>query len=98
MWQCLCCGIHLSQHNTACNFDANIYSAAIDSQKISCVTASWPHEYDMTYCWLLLQWLKEGKVSYLDHVTDGLDNAPQAFIGMLKGENVGKAAVHVADA
>ena len=52
----------------------------------------------MTYCWLLLQWLKEGKVSYLDHVTDGLDNAPQAFIGMLKGDNVGKAAVPVADA
>lgn len=47
---------------------------------------------------LFLQWLKEGKVSYLDHVTDGLENAPQAFIGMLKGENVGKAAVHVADA
>lgn len=45
-----------------------------------------------------LQWLKEGKITYLDHVTNGLENAPKAFIGMLHGENTGKAAVHVADA
>ena len=30
-------------------------------------------------------------------VTDGLENAPSAFIGMLNGENRGKALVKVAD-
>ena len=44
-----------------------------------------------------LQWLKEGKVHYVDDVTNGLENAPKAFIGMLHGENVGKAAVKVAE-
>ena len=32
-----------------------------------------------------------------EHVTDGLENAPKAFIGMLNGENRGKALVKVAD-
>lgn len=27
----------------------------------------------------------------------GIDKAPQAFVGMLRGENFGKAVVHVAD-
>ena len=49
-------------------------------------------------CVHLMQWLKEGKINYLDDVTDGLENAPKAFIGMLHGENVGKAAVKVAEA
>ena len=45
----------------------------------------------------IVQWLKEGKIKYLDDVTDGLENAPKAFIGMLHGDNVGKAAVKVAE-
>lgn len=45
----------------------------------------------------MAQWLKEGKVHYVDDVTNGLENAPKAFIGMLHGENVGKAAVKVAE-
>lgn len=54
----------------------------------------------LTHCsrnHLGLQWLKEGKVHYVDDVTNGLENAPKAFIGMLHGENVGKAAVKVAE-
>ena len=30
-------------------------------------------------------------------MTDGLENAPSAFLGMLRGENRGKALVKVAD-
>lgn len=43
------------------------------------------------------QWLKEGKIHYVDDVTNGLENAPKAFMGMLHGENVGKAAVKVSE-
>lgn len=43
------------------------------------------------------QWIKEGKIIYRESVTEGLENAPRAFIGMLKGENFGKAVVHIAD-
>ena len=38
-------------------------------------------------------WLKEGRIRYREHIVDGLENAPKAFIGMLKGENLGKQLV-----
>ncbi|RMB08637.1 NADP-dependent oxidoreductase [Eilatimonas milleporae] len=44
------------------------------------------------------QWLKEGKLKYRESVAEGLGNAPQAFIDMLKGKNFGKQIVHVSDA
>jgi len=45
----------------------------------------------------LARWVAEGKIRWTEHVTDGLENAPKAFIGMLNGENRGKALVKVAD-
>ena len=39
--------------------------------------------------------LKEGRIRYREHITDGLENAPKAFIGMLNGENVGKTLVRL---
>ncbi|MBV9530672.1 MAG: NADP-dependent oxidoreductase [Bradyrhizobium sp.] len=41
------------------------------------------------------QWVREGKVKYKEFVTDGLDSAPAALIGLLKGENFGKQLVRV---
>lgn len=41
------------------------------------------------------QWVREGKVKYKEFVTEGLDSAPQAFIGLLKGANFGKQLVRV---
>ncbi|NXN27727.1 PTGR1 reductase, partial [Nycticryphes semicollaris] len=43
----------------------------------------------------LLKWVMEGKVKYQEQVTEGFENMPMAFIGMLKGENIGKAIVKV---
>jgi len=40
-------------------------------------------------------WLAEGKLTYRETVTEGLENAPDAFIGMLKGDNTGKAIVRL---
>ncbi|KAK7872297.1 hypothetical protein R5R35_002754 [Gryllus longicercus] len=42
-----------------------------------------------------LQWVREGKLKYTETVTDGFDNMPSAFIGLLKGQNTGKAIVKV---
>ncbi|OWK07275.1 PTGR1, partial [Cervus elaphus hippelaphus] len=39
----------------------------------------------------LLKWVLEGKIQYHEHVTEGFENMPAAFIGLLKGENLGKA-------
>ncbi|MBL4612516.1 MAG: NADP-dependent oxidoreductase [Emcibacter sp.] len=41
-------------------------------------------------------WLAEGKLKYRETVIEGLENAPAAFIGMLKGENFGKQIVKIA--
>jgi NADPH-dependent curcumin reductase CurA len=45
----------------------------------------------------LARWVAEGKLRWREHVTEGLENAPAAFIGLLHGENRGKALVKVAD-
>jgi NADPH-dependent curcumin reductase CurA len=41
------------------------------------------------------QWVREGKVKYREFVTDGIDHAPAAFMGLLKGANFGKQLVRV---
>jgi NADPH-dependent curcumin reductase CurA len=43
----------------------------------------------------LAQWVRDGKLIYRETVTEGLDNAPRAFIGMLRGENFGKQLVKI---
>jgi NADPH-dependent curcumin reductase CurA len=40
--------------------------------------------------------VRSGKIKYRETVTQGLENAPRAFIGLLKGENFGKQLVKVA--
>ena len=41
-------------------------------------------------------WLGEGKLHYRQTVVEGLEHAPQAFIGLLRGENTGKMLVKLA--
>jgi len=40
-------------------------------------------------------WVREGKVKHREFVTEGLDSAPAAFMGLLKGANFGKQLVRV---
>ena len=42
------------------------------------------------------QWIKEGRVKYRESIVDGLEHAPEAFIGLFHGENLGKQLVRVA--
>ena len=44
----------------------------------------------------LSEGVRSGKIKYRETVTQGLENAPRAFIGLLKGENFGKQVVKVA--
>ena len=43
----------------------------------------------------LARWVAEGEIRYREDVVEGLENAPQAFMGLLRGENRGKALVKV---
>ncbi|MEX3010207.1 NADP-dependent oxidoreductase [Hoeflea sp. TYP-13] len=38
-------------------------------------------------------WLGEGKIKYREDVVEGLENAPEAFMGLLEGKNFGKLVV-----
>lgn len=40
--------------------------------------------------------VRDGRIRYREHVVDGLENAPRALIGLLRGENFGKVIVRVA--
>ena len=46
----------------------------------------------------LARWLKEGKLKYREDVAQGIEAAPQAFIGMLQGKNQGKQLVQLSKA
>ena len=43
------------------------------------------------------QWIKEGRIKYREDIAEGLENAPAAFMGMLKGKNFGKQLVRIAE-
>lgn len=43
------------------------------------------------------QWLQGGRIKYREDITRGLENAPQAFMGLFKGSNFGKLLVQVAE-
>jgi NADPH-dependent curcumin reductase CurA len=40
-------------------------------------------------------WLRERRIKYREDVVEGLDKAPRALIGLLRGENFGKVVVRV---
>ncbi|WP_234397742.1 hypothetical protein [Sneathiella glossodoripedis] len=42
-------------------------------------------------------WIREGKVKYKEDIVQGIENAPEAFLGLLKGKNFGKLLVQVSD-
>jgi len=44
------------------------------------------------------RWLREGRFKYREDVMDGLENAPEAFCRLMRGENFGKSLVRVAAA
>ncbi len=41
------------------------------------------------------QWVEAGKIKFREDIVDGLEQAPQAFIGLLQGSNFGKLVVRV---
>jgi NADPH-dependent curcumin reductase CurA len=60
------------------------------------LVTDYAHRYDEGIA-RLFRWVANGDLRWDEHVTDGLENAPRAFIGMFHGENRGKTLVKVAD-
>jgi len=40
-------------------------------------------------------WLAEGRIKYREDVVEGLENAPEAFLGLFRGSNFGKLVIKV---
>jgi len=40
-------------------------------------------------------WVEDGKIHYREQLVEGLEEAPEAFIGLLEGQNFGKLVVRV---
>ena len=38
-------------------------------------------------------WLRSGQISWRETVVEGLERAPEAFLGLLRGENTGKMVI-----
>lgn len=43
------------------------------------------------------KWIQAGKIKFREDIVDGLEQAPQAFIGMLNGSNFDKLVVRIAN-
>ena len=43
-------------------------------------------------------WLADGRVTYRETVFEGIDSAPEAFVGLFTGANIGKMVVRIEDA
>jgi len=43
----------------------------------------------------MAEWVNDGRLTWREEIIEGLDQAPQAFIGLFKGESFGRRLVHV---
>ena len=43
------------------------------------------------------EWIAEGKMTWRETIVDGIEHAPEAFIGLFKGENFGKMLVKLSE-
>jgi NADPH-dependent curcumin reductase CurA len=43
----------------------------------------------------MAKWIGEGRIKWKETIVEGLENAPQAFIGLFKGDNFGKMLVKI---
>lgn len=44
----------------------------------------------------VVRYVKEGKITYMEDIAEGLEAAPAAFVGLFEGQNIGKKLVVVA--
>jgi len=45
----------------------------------------------------MLQWISEGKLTFIDEIVEGLENAPRVINKLYRGENKGKLTIQIAE-
>jgi len=89
------CGL-VSQYNTTDPYGVKNFASLLTNRVrlqgfiVSDSPQRWPPALaDLT------RWVAEGRLRYRETVAHGLEKAPAAFIGMLKGANIGKQVVRL---
>ncbi|MFA0569290.1 MAG: NADP-dependent oxidoreductase [Vibrio gallaecicus] len=55
------------------------------------------HRYN-EFATQMTEWLAQGKIHYREHMIEGLENAPESFMGLLEGKNFGKLVIKTNEA
>jgi hypothetical protein len=89
------CGM-ISQYNATEAYGIKNYrSILVNRIKMQgMIVFDWASRYPEAWS-QLAAWVSSGKIKYRETMAEGLANAPRAFIGMLKGDNVGKQIVRL---
>ncbi|RIA91667.1 putative NADP-dependent oxidoreductase [Glomus cerebriforme] len=54
-------------------------------------------EYHDSFQKEILQWVKEGKLKYKEHIINGIENSSQAFLDLFDSKSCGKYVVKIND-
>ena len=92
------CGM-ISQYNATEPYGVkNLMALVVNRAKIQGFIVSDHNDRFKEFAGEVVPLLQSGRLKYREAVTDGVANAPKAFVGMLKGDNFGKTIVRIADA
>eukprot|EP00057_Strongylocentrotus_purpuratus_P020606 XP_011675080.1 PREDICTED: prostaglandin reductase 1 isoform X3 [Strongylocentrotus purpuratus] len=92
---CVCGSI--SAYNEKERPKASIVQPAINRQRLT-MQGMMVYDYTDRFPEALkdmMQWIQEGKLKYREHVTNGFENTPKAFMELFSGDNFGKAIIKI---
>jgi hypothetical protein len=90
------CGMIAEYNDTQLRPGPNLMAAVRKRLRIQGFIVSdtgWPRYPEFRRA--MLGWMAEGRMRWREDVVEGLRRAPEAFIGLLKGENFGKLVVRI---
>jgi len=89
------CGMVAEYNDTSPRPGPNLMSAVRKRLRIQGLIVSDKPERFAEWRALAAPWIKDGSLKYREDVAEGLEAAPEAFIGLLRGRNFGKLVVKV---
>jgi NADPH-dependent curcumin reductase CurA len=91
------CGM-IGQYNSAPVGPRNIYSVLEKSLTLQGFIGTTHLDMWPDFARDMASWIADGRMKWRETIVEGLDNAPDAFIGLFAGENFGKMLVKLTDA
>lgn len=82
-----------TEDNAAANGVTRVRELLVNRASLQAFIISEHPEYWPTAFSDLARWIKEGRLKYREDIVEGIENAPAAFMKMLKGGNFGKQLV-----